>query len=389
MIEQILKKYQKPSYIFDIDVLNKRIDYLQKKLNNRITLVYAMKANSFILKEIENKINRIEVCSPGEYKICQKLKIDSSKLLISGVSKTKEVIESMLTNNDIGYYSIESLNQYKLLNNLTNKLNKKIKVFLRLTSGNQFGISLKELELIIKNRNKNSNITITGIQYFSGTQKHSLNKIKKEIEYLDNTIQLLKEKYNYTLEELEYGGGFPISYFQSEEFNEEEYLKEFNEIITNMKYSGPISLELGRSIASSCGTYLTKVVDLKENENGIFAIVDGGIHQLVYYGQTLAMKIPYYDTYPKRDGIEKKYNICGSLCTINDILVKSLNIKDLKVGDIIIFKNTGAYCMTEGISLFLSRDLPEIYLVKNNKIKKVRDNYETWVLNTPNDGGEI
>ena len=38
-----------------------------------------------------------------------------------------------------------------------------------------------------------------------------------------------------------------------------------------------------------------------ENKYSKNAILDGGIHHLVYYGQTMAMKVPYYEIYPKRN----------------------------------------------------------------------------------------
>ena len=52
--------------------------------------------------------------------------------------------------------------------------------------------------------------------------------------------------------------------------------------------------------------------------------------------------------------------------------------------DVFVFENTGAYCMTEGISLFLSRDLPSVALLKNGKLEFVRDAYNTYLLNMPN-----
>ena len=62
--------------------------------------------------------------------------------------------------------------------------------------------------------------------------------------------------------------------------------------------------------------------------------------------------------------------------------MKQIPINNLKIGDIIIFKNTGAYCMTEGISLFLSRDLPYVIKIKeNNEIELVRNNLPTYKLN--------
>lgn len=97
----------------------------------------------------------------------------------------------------------------------------------------------------------------------------------------------------------------------------------------------------------------------------------------------MAMKVPYIDLYPTRENIEnEKWNICGSLCTINDILIKQLSRK-IEIGDIIVFKNAGAYCATEGIALFLSRDLPNIIRInENGSIEIIRKDISTFQLNS-------
>ena len=152
-----------------------------------------------------------------------------------------------------------------------------------------------------------------------------------------------------------------------------------------MKYKGKIVIELGRSIAASCGYYITKVVDKKTNKGQNYAIVDGGIHHLVYYGQTMAMKFPHLEIYPARnDENTEDWNLMGSLCTINDIIIKQYPVSNLQIGDAFIFKNTGAYCMTEGISLFLSRELPQVALLKNDNLNLVRDAFKTYTLNKAN-----
>ena len=70
---------------------------------------------------------------------------------------------------------------------------------------------------------------------------------------------------------------------------------------------------------------------------------------------------------------------------MNDILVKQATLPQVQEGDTLCFLNTGAYCMTEGISLFLSRDLPSIYLLQENgDIVEARGSFETSLLNTPN-----
>ena len=108
-----------------------------------------------------------------------------------------------------------------------------------------------------------------------------------------------------------------------EEFDEDAFLEEMNTIFDRLRHK-ELLLEIGRSLVASCGYYFTKIVDMKTNKNGNYVIVDGGINHLVYYGQTMAMRIPNFEIYPKRNKEIKNYNIYGSLCTINDIIVKNI-----------------------------------------------------------------
>lgn len=58
---------------------------------------------------------------------------------------------------------------------------KKAQVILRLTSGNQFGMSLEDIEYIISHPDEFKGIMVIGIHYYSGTQK-SLRKINKDLQ---------------------------------------------------------------------------------------------------------------------------------------------------------------------------------------------------------------
>ena len=378
VLKEIIQHYGTPTYIFEIKKLKDRIEYIKNHLPKNIKICYAVKANTFIVKDIEKLVYRYEVCSLGEYEICREKEIQQDKILISGVNKTQSEIERITKSSKVRFFSIESMNQFELLK----KCNENITVLIRITSGNQFGINKEDAEEIIKNRNNYPNIKIKGIQYFSGTQKTSIKILKKEIEKMDEFLNRLKTEYNFISEEFELGTGFPVNYFHGKEFDEENYFKEFSDVINNMQYEGNIILEIGRSISASCGSYLTKVIDTKKNKDQNYAIVDGGMNHLVYYGQSMAMKVPYVEFLPERPNENnEKWNICGSLCTINDILIKQLDAK-LEIGDMIIFKNTGAYCMTEGISLFLSRDLPKIIKVnEDDTIELIRDSKPIYKLN--------
>ena len=390
--KKLISEVSTPFYVFDINVLRDRIDYLNSMMPENVHLCYAMKANPFVVKEIDEIIEKYEICSYGEWNIAKKLGVSDSKMVISGVYKDEISMEDILNNYKNGeVFTIESLNQIELLNKLTKEKKKVINIILRLTSGNQFGMCEEEIIEILENRAKYEYLNIMGIQYFSGTQKKLSKRIIKELEYVDEFVLNLKNNLGFVVEELEFGPGFPVVYFETEkDFDEQTYLMEIADKIKNMKYQGHITMELGRSIVASCGSYYTKVVDKKTNKEGNFAVLDGGMNHLVYYGQMMAMKKPMLDILPKReDKILENWNLVGSLCTINDLIVKQLPVSNLEIGDIFVFKNTGAYSMTEGISLFLSRDLPKVVFVQGGEMKIVRENINTYKFNMPNEGGEI
>lgn len=390
--KKLINEVSTPFYVFDINVLRERIDYLNSMMPENVHLCYAMKANPFVVKEIDEIIEKYEICSYGEWNIAKKMGVSDSKMVISGVYKDEISMEDILNNYKNGeVFTIESLNQIELLNKLTKEKKKVINIILRLTSGNQFGMCEEEIIEILENRAKYEYLNIMGIQYFSGTQKKLSKRIIKELEYVDEFVLNLKNNLGFVVEELEFGPGFPVVYFETEQdFDEQTYLMEIADKIKNMKYQGHITMELGRSIVASCGSYYTKVVDKKTNKEGNFAVLDGGMNHLVYYGQMMAMKKPMLDILPKReDKILENWNLVGSLCTINDLIVKQLPVSNLEIGDIFVFKNTGAYSMTEGISLFLSRDLPKVVFVQGGEMKIVRENINTYKFNMPNEGGEI
>ena len=382
---KIIKEYSTPLFVYNINILKERIKYLRENLKGN--LCYAIKANSFVIREITEEVERIEICSFGEYMICKNNNVPANKMVLSGVNKSYDEFNYIFENEtDILRYTIESIHQFELLKELSEKYKRKINILPRITSGNQFGITYKELEYIIENLNEY--MTLSGIEFFSGTQKHSIKRIEKEIKMLSEICLNIKEKYSVDIKEIEYGPGLPVYYFQNECFNEDEFLNEINIITSNYLKDKEIIFEIGRSMVASCGVYITSVVDKKENKTGKYVILDGGINHLVYYGGSMGMMAPYYEILSKNEKEEEIVNLFGSLCTINDIILKGAKVPKLNIGDTFIFKNVGAYSVTEGINLFLSRDMPKIILVNDGKCSLVRDKISTYKLNCPRYGGK-
>ena len=168
----------------------------------------------------------------------------------------------------------------------------------------------------------------------------------------------------------------------------ENILSEFRALLESLNFKGKVVLEMGRFLAAACGYYVTSIVDMKVNKEQPYVIMDGGINHLNYYGQAMAMKQPYctqLDTEgsEKTEGEEEAWNLCGALCTVSDVVVKRFPLYKPQLHDILVFERVGAYSVTEGIYLFLSRPLPRIYFwTEGEGLRMVRDGVHTDLLNS-------
>ena len=419
--QSIIKKYKTPFYLYDISELKSRVDMMKKHLPD-IGLCYAMKASPILAGFITDYVDRLEVCSPGEYEICIRDGISPDKLLVSGVNKTRESINRILELGGAeGLFTIESPEHFEILEEcykgyieLIEKFDslddvpRKMGCYIRLTSGNQFGVDKATLEDLCEKVINSKYLKLVGIHYFSGTQK-SMKKIEKELTMLAEYGPELAKKLGVSEGlSLEYGPGIGIDYFRKSDDDgpfleslaeriaeNEQEMVDLADLVekTGIKSSfSDITFEYGRYIASTCGKYITGIADVKTSDGTNYAILEGGLHQIVYYSSMAGMKVPFVEyiagdkvasaASDKSDVDKKDYVLAGSLCSANDILVRRINLPKLDIGDSLCFNLAGAYSATEGIALFLSRDLPAI-LIKDieGNIQMVRDHIETNVYN--------
>ena len=79
-----------PLYVFHEEELQETTRRFQNTLGKVAGLCYAMKANPFLVKVVEPIVDRIEVCSMGEFAICEEQGVAPEKILVSGVLKKAE-----------------------------------------------------------------------------------------------------------------------------------------------------------------------------------------------------------------------------------------------------------------------------------------------------------
>lgn len=386
-LNETLHKLGTPAYVFDTDIFAQRAKLVKKAFGDKVQICFSIKANPFVLADLPQSFSKIEVCSPGELTICEKLDADMDMVIFSGVNKTAEDVERAMQ-DCVGTFTAESIMHVNLINNSAVNNGKCVPVLLRLTGGSQFGMDEDELLDIIKNRDNYKGIEIVGIHYFTGTQKRKPAAIIKELDRVDAFVDMVKSDYNFELKRVEYGTGLAVDYFKDNADElEEERLNGISERIRELGEKVELTVEMGRFFAAPCGFYFTKVIDTKTCCGVNYAILDGGLNQLKYDGQIQGMQIPAITHLSDDDKNtdEQAWTLCGSLCTTADVLAREVKLCGLKPDDTLVFHRTGAYSAMEGMAVFLSREMPRIALYSKEKgLRLVRDFIYSDTMNTAN-----
>lgn len=395
-----------PAYVFSGEEFAERAAAVRDILGNGIGMCYSMKANPFLLDVLPETFCAVEVCSPGELEICIRRNIPGEKIIYSGLNKGADDIARAVSYG-AGIITAESRLHLDLINKVSAEAGTVSRVLVRIAADSQFGIDRREVQEILKAHEDYPSIHFEGLHFFTGTQKRKPKEIIRELTFLGSYLEETRELSGLELEKVEYGTGLPSYLFIDKEIQnlsdaeEKElgFLRDIVPALSEIAEKAELTIEMGRFFAASCGHYFTKVVDMKTNDGTGYAIIDGGSHQIRYYGQMQGMQIPFIDhisayigsTGMQQDDAENgdcskdgsgSWTICGSLCTTADVLARNAEFTDLKTGDVLIFHKAGAYALYECMSLFLSRDLPGIYLHDGGGLIRCREGQETYGLNT-------
>ena len=130
-IEAALKRVPTPFYLFDCKILAEQIQYLRTAMTSRVQLCYAMKANPFIVREASEAVERVEVCSTGEYRTCEAMGVPPEKIVLSGITKDASLLRELIGGGvPILRYTAESPLQYDMLAEIAHETAQTIPVLL-------------------------------------------------------------------------------------------------------------------------------------------------------------------------------------------------------------------------------------------------------------------
>ena len=242
----------------------------------------------------------------------------------------------------------------------------------------KFGISIHQMPHLLRIV-ENTGMHINGIHMHTGSDILDIEVFLYAAEILFEAATHFK-----TLDFLDFGSGFKVPYKKGDiETNIEELgkklTKRFNAFAA--AYGRPLTLafEPGKFLVSEAGFFLAKVNVVKQTTSTVFAGIDSGFNHLIrpmFYGSQ-----HHIENISNPKGKERFYTVVGYICE-TDTFANNRQISEIKEGDILCFRNAGAYCFSMA-SNYNSRYKPAEVLWKDGKgiLIRARETFEDLLKN--------
>ena len=377
---KIAQEFGSPVYVYDANKIESQYKRLTSAFKSvkKLKLNYAVKAlsNISILKLFNNLGSGIDTVSIQEVQLGLAAGFKPEHIIFTpnGVSLS-EIEEAAKLGVKINIDNLSILEQFGTKHPKTPvciRINPHV-----MAGGNanisvghidsKFGISIHQIPHLLRIV-ENTKMNINGIHMHTGSDILDIDVFLYASEILFDTAKHFKN-----LEFIDFGSGFKVPYKTGDiETNIEELGKKlsakFNEFCKSYGKDLILAFEPGKFLVSESGYFLTKVNAVKQTTSTVFAQVDSGFNHLIrpmFYGSHHEI-----DNISNPKGRERFYSVVGYICE-TDTFGNNRRISEINEGDILRFKNAGAYCFSMA-SNYNSRFRPAEILWYNNKAHLIR-----------------
>ena len=374
------KEFGTPLYVYDADNITAQYQKLTSAFAKTDTkFFYACKAltNVNILKHIKSIGCNVDCSSINEVKLALLAGFEPGNILYtSNGIHFSEIAEAQSLGVNINIDSLSNLEKFgkkfgysypvgiRLRPNIMAGGNIKISTG---HDKSKFGIPIDELDKIVALVNK-YDLLIQNLHIHTGSDIKDADVFVKGIKVLFDIIPQFKE-----LSSIDLGGGFKVPYKKGDaETNMPLLAQKVHDAFTNHPNPNGKHLQVwfepGKFLVSAAGYLIAEVNVIKENSNTTFIGLNTGFNHLI--------RPMMYDAYhtieniSNPDGTEKEYTIVGNICE-TDTFAWDRKISEIREGDLLVFKNAGAYGF-EMASNFNSRLKPAEVMIKDGKAQLIR-----------------
>ena len=380
-ITDICNQFGTPLYVYDADKIVAQLKMLQTTFaESKVKVKYAAKAltNISVLKLLKKNGSGIDVVSVNEAQLALHAGFEPKDIMFTSNSVSIDEIAEAV---ELGIYI--NLDNLSILEQFGAKYGSSYPCCLRLNpnimaggnlkistghSQSKFGIPIEQINLI-KELITTYKIVTNGLHIHTGSEIIDVDVFMKMADILFGLAVDFPD-----LKFLDFGGGFKVAYKKEDAITDMPKLgQRLNKAFVDFNQKHQRNLELwiepGKFIVSEAGHLFTKVNIVKKNPTITFLGVDSGLNHLI--------RPMMYDAYHEivnisnPTGKEQTYTVVGNICE-TDTLGSDRSLNEVREGDILAFKNGGAYGYSMA-STYNSRFRPAEVLVINGAAKLIRE----------------
>ncbi len=351
----IAQEFGAPVYVYDADKIKSQFNRLTAAFSgvSKLQLNYAAKAlsNISVLRLMNSLGSGLDTVSIQEVQLGLLAGFSPADIIFTPNGVSLEELEAAA---DLGVrINIDNLS---LLEQFGNK-HPEVPVCIRINphvmaGGNanisvghidsKFGISIHQIPHILRIAEL-TKMNINGIHMHTGSDILDIEVFLYASEILFETAKNFKN-----LDFIDFGSGFKVPYKEGDiETNIEELgeklSEKFNAFCKVYGKDLTLAFEPGKFLVSEAGSFLAKVNVVKQTTSTVFASIDSGFNHLIrpmLYGASHAIS-----NISNPEGRERFYSVVGYICE-TDTFATNRKIAEITEGDILRFKNAGAYCFT-------------------------------------------
>lgn len=386
-IQLLIKKYQSPFWVYDANIIYNKIQLL--KQFDIIRFAQKACSNTHILNLMKKNNLKVDAVSLGEIEraIVAGFKTNSDEIIFTADLFDEETLSNVIKYNiPVNAGSLDMLKQL-------GRISPGHHVWLRInpkfghghskktnTGGenSKHGIWDPYLAIPII---KKYNLKLIGVHMHIGSGVNYEHLKKVCYAMIESVIQI-----NEKIKIISAGGGLPIPYrFNETPINIKKYFTLWDKARKKISQflNKPIQLEIepGRFLVAESGILISQIRAIKKMGNNNFVLIDAGFNDLMrptMYGSYHHISIVPSDGRIIKQNETIDTVIGGPLCESGDIFtqdeggnIKTRKLPPVKIGDYLIFHDTGAYGASMS-SNYNTRPLIQEILIKNNTFKVIR-----------------
>ena len=380
-LEKLTGEFGSPLYVYDAEKIESQFLKLTSAFKGvKMRVKYATKSlsNISILKLLRRMGAELDCVSIQEVQLGLKAGFTANQILYTpncvSFSEIKEAV-------DVGV--MINLDNISILEQFGNQYHGTVPVCIRLNphimaGGNKkistghadskFGISIYQLQHIVRVV-KTYGINVTGLHMHTGSDILDAEVFLRAADILFDAA-----KNFHNLEFIDFGSGFKVGYKEADIVTDIAELgvklsAAFKAFCTEYGKELEMWFEPGKYLVSESGYLLTKTNVVKTTPATVFVGVDSGMNHLI--------RPMMYDAYHEivnlsnPSGTKRIYTVVGYICE-TDTFGLDRKLSEVKEGDVIAFKNAGAYSFSMS-SNYNSRLRPAEVLIYNGQAKLIRE----------------